>query len=171
MENEGKMEKRLSLLALRMARYEVGCPQRVSHFLKVYSYARHIGLLTGLPREEQDTLEAAALMHDIGIRKSLEKFHSSAGNYQELEGPGEAAPILEELGFPSEMQKRILFLIAHHHTYSEIQGMDYQILVEADYLVNIEEGGMESLKAKTVMDNLFCTEAGKELLTHLFLED
>ena len=37
---------------------------------------------------------------------------------------------------PEGYADRIAFLISHHHTIDQIDGMDYQILIEADYLVN-----------------------------------
>ena len=40
------------------------------------------------------------------------------------------------------MIERVKYLIAHHHTYDAIDGIDYQILVEADFLVNILEDGL-----------------------------
>ena len=35
------------------------------------------------------------------------------------------------------MIRRVEYLVGHHHTYKDIDGLDYQILVEADFLVNI----------------------------------
>ena len=45
------------------------------------------------------------------------------------------------LGYDEAVIDRVLFLIAHHHTYTGIEGEDYQILVEADFLVNLFEDG------------------------------
>jgi len=40
-------------------------------------------------------------------------------------------------------------LIGNHHTYDKIDGIDFQILVEADFLVNIyeDEINKESIKS------------------------
>lgn len=35
------------------------------------------------------------------------------------------------------------YLVGHHHTYKDIDGLDYQILVEADFLVNYFEDGLD----------------------------
>ena len=43
----------------------------------------------------------------------------------------------KETGF-RRVTERVAYLIGHHHTYDKIEGMDYQILVEADFLVNIQ---------------------------------
>ena len=84
-------------------------------------------------------LEAAAYTHDIGIRVAEEKYGKCDGKLQVQEGPIVAQKILSELGFENYMIERICYLIGHHHTYSNIDGMDYQILIEADFLVNLYE--------------------------------
>lgn len=143
--------------------------KRVAHFVKVWGYARQIGLAEGLSDDEQFILEITALMHDIGIKPAEEKFGSTAGPYQEAEGPGAATPILEKYEFTKEEIARICYLIAHHHTYTDIKGMDYQILVEADYLVNLDEHQLERHTCESVRKNIFRTEEGTKLLDLIFL--
>lgn len=82
-------------------------------------------------------MESAAILHDIGIKVCEEKYNSANGKLQEKEGPAVAREILESLDYKNV--NRILFLIGHHHTYTNVTGMDYQILIEADFLVNFEE--------------------------------
>ena len=98
--------------------------RRIAHFLKVYGYAKTIGEMESIPEEKQYILEIAALMHDIGIKVSEEKYHSSAGNYQELEGPEEAEKILRKLEFSQDIIERVKFLIGHHHTYDQVDDID-----------------------------------------------
>ena len=81
-------------------------------------------------------LEAAAYVHDIGIRNAERKYGKCGGKLQEQEGPIIAQKMLSQLGFENYIVERICFLIGHHHTYDNIDGLDYQILVEADFLVN-----------------------------------
>ncbi|MCI8550830.1 MAG: HD domain-containing protein [Lachnospiraceae bacterium] len=142
---------------------------RVNHFLKVWAYARHLGLSEGLSEEMQFLLEVAALMHDIGIRPSEEKYHSAAGKYQETEGPIVARPILERHGFTPEQTERICYLIAHHHTYENMDGPDYQILVEADFLVNLFEEGHTRHSIESVREKIFRTASGLKCLDTLYL--
>lgn len=61
--------------------------------MKVFSFARNIAINEQCSDETIFTLSAAAILHDIGIHNSEKKYNSSAGNYQELEGP----PVAEEL--------------------------------------------------------------------------
>ena len=152
-----------------MIDYYQGQPKRIQHFLKVHAYAKLIGEQEGLDKEILDILEVAALTHDIGIKISEEKYGSSNGKYQEKEGPAVAEPMLLALGYDEAVIDRVLFLIAHHHTYNEIEGIDYQILVEADFLVNLFEDGSSREAAQKVQKNIFKTNTGTKYLSDLFL--
>ena len=125
----------LEKLFLEMISYYSGDPKRIQHFTKVHSYAKLIGEREQLSPEELYILEAAAYTHDIGIKPAEEKYGSSAGKLQEQEGPAVARGMLMRLGFAENVIERVCYLIGHHHTYTGIEGRDYQILVEADFLV------------------------------------
>lgn len=168
---------KIDLLHKEMIAYDQADPKRIQHFTKVYAYASLIGKMEGLTGETQEILEAAALVHDIGIHPAEEKYGYQNGKLQEQEGPLEAGKLLEKLGFSKEMKDRICYLVGHHHTYTGIEGKDYQILVEADFIVNIFEDGDQNLHAadepmkemaRNAMRQVFRTEAGKELLTEMF---
>ena len=152
----------------KMIEFEGHNPHQVGHFLKVLGYAKTIGELEGLPEDTQFILETAAVMHDIGIKPSREKYNSAAGGYQEMEGPGVAYPILKELGYSERVIERVCYLIAHHHTYTGIDGADYQILVEADFLVNLEKDDKTGELARKVYEDIFTTGSGKKLLKILY---
>ncbi len=156
-------------LIMAMCRYEAGCPERVQHFLKVYAFCQVIGRQEGIPAPVQQILETAAIVHDIGIRPSLKKYGSSAGAYQQIEGPAEAKKMLEELHYPAQMIERVSYLVGHHHTYQDIRGLDYQILVEADFLVNMFEEHMDAEQIRGVREKIFRTRTGKDLLDQMFL--
>ncbi len=158
-------------LILKMCAYEEGNVKRINHFLKVYGFAKTIGEGEGIPAALLDILETAAIVHDIGIKVSVEKYGSSSGPYQEKEGPAIAQEMLEELGYAPALIDRVCYLIAHHHTYDNIDGLDYQALVEADFLVNIFEDGMERPAIEKVRENIFKTKTGLEMLDGLFLRD
>lgn len=161
----------LRRLALRMADYEQGVPHRVQHFLKVHSFALLIAQEEQLPEEALLTLEAAALVHDIGIRPSLAKYGRDTGALQEREGPPAARRMLSELGFDPVVTDRVCFLVGHHHTYQDIDGPDYQILVEADFLVNFLESGMGREEIRSVRERVFRTKTGVRLLDVMFLPE
>lgn len=142
--------------------------KRIQHFLKVYGFAKAIGELEKLPPKEQELLEVAAVVHDIGIKNSELKYNSSAGNYQQLEGPPVARELLTGLGYSEELIERVCYLIAHHHTYDCIDRMDYQILVEADFLVNISEDAMSAEVINSIKEKIFKTAAGTKFLNQIF---
>lgn len=151
-----------------MAAYDAGDPMRIQHFTKVWTYARLIGLGEGLDKRTQYILETAAILHDIGIHPAEAKYGSSAGKYQEELGPGEAGKLLSRLHYSPEVIDRVCFLIGHHHTYDTIEGADYQILVEADFLVNLYEDGLSTEAAKKACEKIFVTETGKAMWTAMY---
>ena len=116
-------------LTEKMIGYFSGDPKRIQHFIKVHSFARYIGIRERLPEHELFVLECAALVHDIGIKPAEEQYGECGGKLQEQEGPIYAQQLLSELGFENYMIERICYLIGHHHTYTNVEGMDYQILI------------------------------------------
>ena len=101
----------IALLHEQMFTYERGNPERIAHLTKVHDYARTIGLLEGIDEEILATLEAAAIVHDIGIKVSLEKYGSNRGDLQEKEGPPLSRDLLTKLSFPTSMIERVAFLV------------------------------------------------------------
>ena len=159
----------ISNIIQEMADYDKGSPKHINHFLKVFSYARTIGILEGLDKETRLILETAAVLHDIGIPISKEKYGSSAGHYQELEGPPIAEKLLKKYAVSEELIQRVCYLIGHHHTYSAIDGMDYQILVEADFLVNADEDRLSSDAIENFKEKIFKTTTGIAVLENNYL--
>ena len=147
------MNPKHARLTTLMTAYNAGDPKRIQHFIKVYQLASVIGTSEQLDEETLFILETAAIVHDIGIHISEQKYGACDGKHQEQEGPAEA---------------RKCWLIAHHHTYKDITGMDYQILVEADFLVNIYEDSLSVDAVDAVKRNIFRTQTGIELLENMF---
>ena len=78
----------------KMIDFYQGSQHDINHFLKVWSYARNIGLMEGLDDHTQEVLELTA--------------------------------------------------VAHHHTYTGVDGIDYQILLETVFQT---ESGIRLLKS------------------------
>lgn len=164
------LEKHAKLIDA-MIEYDKGDTARIQHFVKVHDLAATIGVLEGLDKNTLFILETAAILHDIGIHKSEELYGSNNGKYQELEGPPEAEKVLLKIGgYSDEQIQRIKYLIAHHHTYNEIDGIDYQILVEADFLVNLFELNDKYKAIMAVKKNLFRTKTGIKFLNNMFAQ-
>ena len=156
------MEK-IDLLEQKMMMFNHHDPMRIQHLVKVHRFAQMIGRMEKLDAHTQFVTECAALVHDIGIRPAEEKYGRSSGKLQEQEGPAYARAMLEELGMEPEEIERVCYLVGHHHTYSNIDGIDYQILVEADFLVNFFEDNLGNNEIKTAFNKIFRTDSGKKL--------
>lgn len=162
------MNDKIDMLYQKMVEYYFGDPKRIQHFVKVHSFAKQIGISERLDNDTMLVLEATALVHDIGIKPAEEKYGSCSGKLQEQEGPAAAEAMLLSLGFPRKYLDRICYLVGHHHTYTDIDGIDYQILVEADYLVNLYEDQCSQAGIKTAYQNIFRTDSGKLLCRMIY---
>lgn len=152
-----------------MITYNAGDAKRVQHLIKVYQFASLIGALEKLDADTLFVLETAAIVHDIGIRLSEQKYGACDGKHQELEGPPEARKLLTSLGgYTPEQIERVCWLVGHHHTYKDIEGADYQILVEADFLVNIYEDSFSGQMIENVRQHIFKTATGLRLLDTMY---
>ena len=158
----------LQKLFWKMTEYYRGDPKRIQHFVKVHAFARQIGLAEGLEEETLQILEAAAYVHDIGIKPAEEKYGKSNGKLQEQEGPAAAREMLAQLGYEEPFIQRVCYLVGHHHTYTQVEGMDYQILIEADFLVNLyeEQAGHQAVCA--AKEKIFKTASGRRILEQMF---
>ena len=140
---------RIEKLLIAMMEYDHGDVPRIQHFVKVYEFARMIRLMEGLDSKTQFTLESAAVVHD-------------------LEGPAEAKKLLDGLEWPADVTERVCYLVGHHHTYHDMDGIDYQILVEADFLVNLFEDKVSPEGCRNAYHKIFRTESGKRLYRTMY---
>ena len=160
--------QKISKLIDKMEDWEAGNTKRINHYLKVWGYAKTIGELEGLDESTRYTLEAAAVVHDIGIKPAEKKFGCHDGPYQEKEGILPAKEMLLSLGFSEQTAERVSFLVGHQHTYTAIDGIDFQSLVEAEFLVNLDEGTRGEEAVRTAREKYFRTQAGIRFLERLF---
>lgn len=158
----------VSEIIVEMVKQSNGNLHDICHFMKVYAYARTIAECEKIAPEEQKTVEIAAVIHDIACPLCREKYGNTNGKLQEQEGVVLAREFLKGSGLPEKMTERIIFLVGHHHTLQEVDGMDYQILLEADYLVNADEAGYDRRNLQNAADHLFKTATGKELLRSVY---
>lgn len=93
----------------------------------------------------------------ICVKKNTE---TVTENYRKR-GPGHCRKATGRAWFSGEVSERVQYLIAHHHTYNNIDGIDYQILVEADFLVNMCEDELSEEALQNTYQNIFRTETGK----------
>ena len=164
------MDIRLQRLYMAMLEYFRGDSRRCQHWVKVHSFSRMIGLAEGLDEHTLLVLEATAMLHDCGIKPGELKYgpDHAHGHVQEVEGPPEAEKLLQAAGFDQADIERSCYLVAHHHTYNDIQGMDYQILVEADFLVNLHEYGSDKKTIENSVAKIFKTKSGIAMAKAMF---
>lgn len=142
--------------------------KRISHAKKVLSFAKKI-----LEKEGADWYIAipASILHDVGIKPSEQKYGSSAGYYQEREGPPVAMAILAKIGLETEYAEEICEIIANHHSPGNINTPNFKVIYDADLIVNLEEMLLENKeKLKELIGNAFLTNSGKELAWKLYVE-
>lgn len=159
----------VSKITEKMIGYSAGNLHDIHHFLKVWAYAKIIGELEKLDEHTQFILEVAAVTHDIACPLCREKYGSTNGKLQEKEGAELVVHFLEDTGLTKEEIDRVSFLVGHHHTYDSIDRPDYQILIEADYLVNAEESRYSSENIQNAYENLFRTKTGMRLLKEIYV--
>lgn len=153
---------------LKMIKYSNGNLHDINHFMKVYAYAKTIGECEQLDSKTQSALEVAAILHDIACPLCREKYGNTNGKHQETEGAILAGEFLKNSDYPDEFIERIIFLVGHHHTFKDIEGKDYQILIEADYLVNADESKYSEANICNAMEHIFKTETGISLLKSIY---
>lgn len=159
------MHERLLTAAIE---YDKGDPKRIQHFIKVHSFARLIGKQEKLSDEMMKALETAAILHDIGIHEGERLYGRNDGEIQQKLGLVIAKEILESVGGYEDVAERVTHLIARHHTYTDIDGKDLQILIEADFIVNLYEDNASENAVRNAYEKIFVTESGKKILKDSF---
>ena len=152
----------------KMVLFYDGSTHDINHFLNVWAYARTIGRLERLDAGTQQTLELAAIVHDIACPLCRERYGCTDGPLQEREGALMARDFYAEFDLPDDQLQRICYLVGHHHTLTEVDGPDYRILLEADFLVNAQEQSLDRNTVAYTADRIFRTAAGTRLLDSLF---
>lgn len=137
--------------------------KRINHALSVLSYARKI--MENEEVESKEVVEVAAILHDIGIKQAQNKYNSTAGHYQEIEGPPIANDILTNLGYDYKFIYEVCTIISHHHTPGKINTKNFQVLYEADWLVNLQDDFFDLPldKKMRLIESNFKTKTGKAL--------
>lgn len=142
--------------------------KRIAHAKKVMGFAEEL-----LRQEKADwhIVIPASILHDVGIKIAEQKYGSSAGHYQEKEGPDEAKKILLKLSLKKEDIEEIYLIIANHHSPGKVNTQNFKVLYDADWLVNLKDevdsGDREKLKA--IIEKVFLTPSGKELAEKIYL--
>jgi len=155
-------------ISLEMKKYFGVDFKRVNHALNVAGYAEQILKLEG---GDPLIVLAAAYLHDIGIHEAEKKYQNSSGGYQEIEGPGIAKEILKKLNVQEALIDEICDIIGHHHHPRAEETLNFQILYEADGLVNLKENGVskDREQVQKIIREVFKTTTGKQFAERIYL--
>ena len=151
----------------KMIAFSDGNTHDIDHLIRVWTYAKTIGELEGLDTETQSVLEIAAITHDIACPLCREKYGNTNGKHQETEGAAMVRDFLADTGITEEQTERVAFLVGHHHTFTGIDGSDYQILIEADYIANATEKNYSGTNVENFLGKIAKTSAGKRLIEEI----
>jgi HD superfamily phosphodiesterase/DNA-directed RNA polymerase subunit RPC12/RpoP len=142
--------------------------RRIAHALHVLSYAEEM-----LRTESADprVVCAAAILHDIGIQEAERRHGSSAGRYQELEGPPIARRIMTELAMDADTIEHVCRIVGSHHSAGDIDTPEFRIVWDADWLVNIPEdyADRDPARLRDLVARVFRTATGRQIATRVFL--
>lgn len=152
----------------KMIAFSNGNIHDIDHLIHVWTYAKTIGELEGLDPGTQYILEVAAITHDIACPLCRRKYGNTNGKLQEKEGEQLVREFLSGSGMTDAQISRVAFLVSHHHTFTDIDNADYQILIEADYIANASENGYSEENIRSFMRNIMKTPSGKKLLQDVF---
>ncbi len=147
--------------------------RRVEHGLKVWRFAEQI--MAGERIDAALTrriITITALLHDAGIKIAEAKHGSSAGTYQEIEGPAIVRPIMDRHSEAEEVIERVAYIVGGHHTPAKNDGLDFQVIWEADLLVNIAEDGLtdDAKRLREIIAKNFRTATGRRIAEELYLK-
>lgn len=145
--------------------------RRINHALKVLNFAEQIMHGEMVDDSLRRIVTITAILHDVGIKAAEQKYGSSAGPYQEQEGPAIAEAIMRRLNESKDVIARVSYIIGGHHTPAKNNGLDFQIIWEADLMVNIEEDNLTGDKAKlaAIVAKNFRTKTGRQLAEQTYL--
>lgn len=155
-------------ILLKMIDFSDGNLHDIAHFMKVHGYAQAIAKAEGLDKDTVELIEVAALVHDIACPLCRLKYGNTNGKYQELEGIELTKEFLKDTGYSDKFIERVAYLVGHHHTLNAIDGIDYQILIEADYLVNADESNYSKENIANMAERYFKTKTGLTMLKSIY---
>lgn len=152
-----------------MKKVFAGDEKRIRHTLSVLDYAEQIQMAEG---GDPLVVKAATILHDIGIHEAESKYGSSAGKYQEIEGPIIARGILAKYELDKAVVEHICRIIASHHSAKDIDTIEFRIVWDADWLVNLPEdfANASKEKLKEIIDKTFKTCKGRQVAIESFIE-
>ena len=147
-----KLTMEVNRVALRMKSYYHGDAEQIQHFVRVYTLAKTIGELERLGEDEQEYLELAAVVHNVGGDDPIPTVKD----------------ILSSCGVEEEVNMHVCHLVDNIDNLEHISSLDHQILVEALSIVRFKEDGTSPDEIVRIAEKRFITNYGKMFLKRAF---
>jgi hypothetical protein len=140
----------------------------INHTYRVLDYAQEIA---DIEKGDPDVVVPSAILHDIGIPACEKRYKSIEGQLQEIEGPPIAKSILESLNLNVEIIKEVCGIVGCHHSPGEIETINFKVMWDADWLVNLPDvyDIKEKKKLAEIINKTFMTQAGLKKAKEFFL--
>lgn len=142
----------INRVAMRMKTYYHGDTDKVQHFVRVYTLAKTIGELEKLDDEEQEYLELAAVVHNVGGEDPIPAVRD----------------ILKSCGVEDEVNMHVCHIVGNMENYDHISSLDHQIFVEARMIVEFKERGASADEIVRFAEKRFITNYGRMFLKRAF---
>ena len=147
-----KHEMEVNRVALKMKSYYRGDTDKVQHFVRVYTLAKTIGELEKLGEEEQEYLELAAVVHNVGGDDPVPTVRD----------------ILKSCGVEDDVNMRVCHIVGNMENYEHISSLDHQIFIEARMIVEFKEQGTAPDEIVRFAEKRFITNYGRMFLKRAF---
>lgn len=111
---------------------------QIGHALLVLHHALRLSAARG--DCDFEIVVAAALLHDIGVKPSVEKLGYQNAATQEEFGPPAAATLLRSIDFDPDKTRVVCEIVGNHHSASRFDYPELVVIKEADHIINSGRG-------------------------------
>lgn len=143
---------------------------QIGHTEAVHNFAQLLAKLEKYDEKRQAMIEMSALLHDIGCPNAKVKYGNTNAPNQEKEGKPKAAEMLANYPMPKEDKELLAEVVGLHHHHNKLKEMGFEILAEADLIVNLLEGYYKPEQAQYLFEHLVTTKSGRDLYRNMFLK-
>lgn len=171
MMKQSELEYRVQQAMKRMIDYYAACDStQIAHTLCVHEYTRMLAMREGYDERKRGLLEIAALLHDIGCPSAKWKYGDSQPIHQQQEGMCIAADWFasDPSWLDTQEAQWVVDVVGAHHNAVQAEVLGFEVLYEADLIVNLFEGYYPVDYADVYYRKMVRTKSGKQLFRQLF---
>lgn len=143
---------------------------QIGHTEAVHNFAQLLAKLERYDEHRQALIEMAALLHDIGCPNAKSKYGNTNAPNQEKEGKIVASQLLANYPIPEKDKELLAEVVGLHHHQKKLKEMGFEILAEADLIVNLLEGYYDLGQADYLFDHLVSSKSGRDIYRNIFLK-